>query len=151
MANNKTNYKRAAVKYLKDREFYDCEYYVTQNGKEKEYKMSDIMADFISSYNDCSQGKFELTVKPDEPKILDPDGWLQYKPMSLDVPKGHKVTVTEKSMSCGYDYHKELAEKYLKVGEVYTVKSIAVYSSSSSVILEEIPDVTFNTVNFIDA
>lgn len=56
-------YKRAAVKYFKDREFYDGEYYVTINGKEKEYKLSDLMADFMAIHNDGALGKFETLTK----------------------------------------------------------------------------------------
>lgn len=59
MENNKISYKRAAVKYFKDREFYDAEYYVTINGKQREYKLSDLMADFMGVHNDGAPGKFE--------------------------------------------------------------------------------------------
>ncbi len=83
-------------------------------------------------------------------KISDPKGLLQQKSMNIYAEKGHKVTVTEQSIINGHDSDKKKAKKFLKVGGVYTVESMEVYSWSSTVKLQEIPNQEFNSVNFID-
>lgn len=83
-------------------------------------------------------------------QILDPHGVLNEPSMSIDAKKGHKVTVTEKSIANGYPLDEEKARHYLKVGKVYTVARMDVHNWSSTVILQEIPGVEFNSVHFID-
>jgi hypothetical protein len=50
----------------------------------------------------------------------------------------------------GYDFDKDIANKCLFVGHIYTVDWIDVHSCSSSVHLVEVPGVSFNTVLFGD-
>ena len=71
--------------------------------------------------------------------------------MSVNAQKGHKVTVTEKSIANGYPFDEEKARQLLKVGQVYTVELMDVQNWSSTVLLREIPGVEFNSVHFIDA
>jgi len=68
--------------------------------------------------------------------------------MEIYVIKGHKVICDE--MSMGYVYHQEIAKKYLELGKIYTVKKTIVESSSTAVILQEIPDIEFNSTYFED-
>ena len=86
-----------------------------------------------------------------ETKISDPNGIMNQPSMKLDAEKGHRVTVTEQSIKNGYDYDKEKAEKFLKVGKVYTLESMEVHNWSSTVKLQEVPNQEFNSVNFVDA
>jgi hypothetical protein len=67
--------------------------------------------------------------------------------MSMDIysPEGTKVTFLDRN---GTDFDRVEAEKILKVGQVYTIKSIEVYDWVSYVTLEEVPDKTFNSVMF---
>lgn len=67
--------------------------------------------------------------------------------MNIYTEKGVKIVYLGTG---GYDSDKEHANKYLKVGEIYTVISIDVYDWSSEVCLEEVPNVYFNTVHFED-
>jgi hypothetical protein len=45
----------------------------------------------------------------------------------------------------------EKARHFLKVGQVYTVERMDVHDWSSSVVLQEFPNIEFNSVHFIDA
>ncbi len=65
--------------------------------------------------------------------------------MDLDTAKGERVVFTGKN---GYDYDREHAAEYLRVGESYSVDEIKINSSSSRVRLTEFPQFTFNTVMF---
>ena len=71
--------------------------------------------------------------------------------MKLHAEKGHNVTVTEQSIQNGYDYDINKAKKFLKVGEIYTIDRMEVHNWSSSVVLQEVPKESFNSVNFVDA
>lgn len=88
--------------------------------------------------------------KKEKITFSDPDNILSHKSMGLCSKKGHKVTVTEKTINWGYEGDKEQANKYLEIGKVYTVKTTWVYNFSSIVELQEIPNKRFNTVHFID-
>lgn len=67
--------------------------------------------------------------------------------MNIYAKKGEKVKYTGKN---GRDSDKQHANKYLKIGEVYTVNQTFVYPYISYVELEEMPSKQFNTVNFDD-
>ncbi|GEM_PF-2358873 len=62
-------------------------------------------------------------------------------------PKGRKVRYLDKN---GYDGDRKFANKYMKKGDVLTVKEIYVHNCNSDVEFEEIPDYGFNTVMFED-
>jgi len=66
--------------------------------------------------------------------------------MNIYAKKGTKVVF--KFPENGYPYERKTAEKYLRVGETYTVESVIIDSWVSSVELQEIPNVRFNTVHF---
>lgn len=69
--------------------------------------------------------------------------------MSLDVhmtEPGDKVAF--KNPTSGYDYDQELARKYLKENEEYTVKVIDMGNWRTELIFEEVPGVEFNSVLF---
>lgn len=67
--------------------------------------------------------------------------------MDMYAQRGSKVIFTGQG---GRDSDKEFANKYLKVGEVYTVKTTKVFDWISFVVLEELPFKDFNTVMFED-
>ncbi len=68
--------------------------------------------------------------------------------MNIYALRGHKVRLI--NTSSGYYYQTERAEKYLKVGEVYTVDYTEVHSESTDVVLQEVPGVEFNSTCFED-
>lgn len=68
--------------------------------------------------------------------------------MNIFAIKGHKVKCV--TLNAGYDYHKEIAEKHLEVGEEYIIERTDVDSYHTDVYLKEIPGVKFNSVFFSD-
>ena len=73
-----------------------------------------------------------------------------FNTMSLNAEKGHKVKVTDTTIDNGYDLDIEQAKKFLSVGQTYTIESIRVEDWNTTVVLQEFPNETFNSVNFID-
>ena len=69
--------------------------------------------------------------------------------MNIYAEQGHKVIA--KHLDWGWDSDEEKAKKYLVQNQEYTVAYTIVYSSSTEVFLEEIPNISFNSVHFIDA
>jgi hypothetical protein len=65
--------------------------------------------------------------------------------MDIYTKKGTKVKYTGTG---GYDSHKEHANKYLKVGETYTVLNTNVSGWHTDVFLQEVPNQCFNSVHF---
>lgn len=65
--------------------------------------------------------------------------------MDIYSPPGTKVTFLDVN---GTEFDRAEAEKILKVGQVYTIVDIDVGSWRSDIILEEIPNKTFNSVMF---
>lgn len=80
------------------------------------------------------------------------DGRKQYgrvgPVMSLDRKPGESVLFAHPDHGCWAD--RAHASEFLLPGRIYTVRSVKVYSSSSTVELEEFPRVRFNTVMFMD-
>ena len=68
--------------------------------------------------------------------------------MEIFAPKGHKVKLEHPN--AGYEYQQETAREHLKVGEVYTVDHTVVGSCHTTVYLQEVPGVAFNSVLFDD-
>jgi len=68
--------------------------------------------------------------------------------MNIYALKGHKVKCY--TLSNGYDHDKEIAQKYLEVGKEYTVEETQVNSWNTDVLLQEFPNVKFNSVFFKD-
>lgn len=68
--------------------------------------------------------------------------------MNIYALKGHKVKAVDTTP--GYHYQIQRAEKYLKIGKVYTVEYTEVHSESTDVVLQEIPGVEFNSTCFED-
>jgi len=65
--------------------------------------------------------------------------------MNLDCKHGMKVRYIGEG---GWDADKVHANKYLTVGEIYTVDIIDIGNWSSDVYLIEFPEIDFNTVMF---
>lgn len=65
--------------------------------------------------------------------------------LRLDAASGTKVRYTGEG---GWDADKVHANKYLTVGEIYTVDIIDIGSWCSEVYLVEVPHLDFNTVMF---
>jgi hypothetical protein len=61
---------------------------------------------------------------------------------------GHQVKLAPDSLLFGYEEEKEDAKKYLAIGVMYTVKQTVVTPSHSTVELEEVPRISFNTLHF---
>jgi hypothetical protein len=72
------------------------------------------------------------------------------KSMQIFSAKGSKVSVTKNTANNGMPSDKELVRKLLKIDEVYSVLHTCVGRSSSTVVLQEFPNVHFNTVNFVN-
>lgn len=68
--------------------------------------------------------------------------------MNIYALKGHKVKCT--SLEGLYQYQTELAHKHLELHKIYTVESTEVHSSSTDVILQEFPEIEFNSCHFDD-
>lgn len=81
---------------------------------------------------------------------LNPEEVNIHDTMDIYSPEGTKVTPIFKNgeLCNGYEMEREWDWKYLKEGEIYTVESISVGQSHSSVILKEVPILSFNTVHF---
>ena len=66
--------------------------------------------------------------------------------MRIDAPYGTKVKFTHPTY--GWPGDIKQAERYLKLGQIYTVLRTVIYDSSTTVYLEEIPRIGFNSVQF---
>lgn len=64
----------------------------------------------------------------------------------LHAERGCLVAV--KSIDAGYTSQADQAKELFNIGDVYTVESVSVGSSSSSITLKEFPGKHFNTVFF---
>lgn len=69
--------------------------------------------------------------------------------MEIYALKGYKVKVTEDTKNNGNSWDKEKIKEYLTLEKTYTVKYTHVHSYSTDVYLQEIPEVKFNSVNFV--
>lgn len=70
--------------------------------------------------------------------------------MSMDIGNREGKKVIFNHPDAGRSFDQARAEKHLIVGGVYTVDQLDVDRNFSKVLLEEIPDVWFNTVMFDD-
>ncbi|GAA3915051.1 hypothetical protein [Litoribacillus peritrichatus] len=70
--------------------------------------------------------------------------------MTIYAPKGHKVKITEATAKNGSAWQQEKIAELLDIGKIYTVERTIVDRSSTAVILSEVKDIRFNSVNFVD-
>ena len=70
--------------------------------------------------------------------------------MNIYADRGNTVLVTKETAHNGYDDDKKQVEKHLQIGKLYTIRKTEVHSSSTTVYLQEFPNMTWNSVNFID-
>lgn len=70
--------------------------------------------------------------------------------MNIYAHPGTKVKVTEQTAQNGYIGDQEAVKKWLEIGKVYTVAYTVVGQSRTSVTLQELPERSFNSVNFIE-
>lgn len=68
--------------------------------------------------------------------------------MNIYALQGHKVKCV--TQDGGYDYDKQQAMKYLEIDNMYTVDHTQVDSWSTTVFLQELPGIGFNSVFFED-
>jgi hypothetical protein len=68
--------------------------------------------------------------------------------MNIYALEGHKVKCS--TFDAGYEYDKEEAKKHLELGKEYTVQYTDVDSWSTDVVLDEFPNIKFNSVFFED-
>lgn len=72
------------------------------------------------------------------------------KTMNIRSHPGTKVKVTEQTAQNGYIGDQEAVKKWLEIGKVYTVAYTEVGQSYTSVVLQELPERRFNSVNFVE-
>jgi len=70
--------------------------------------------------------------------------------MNICAKKRDKVIVTETTAKNGYEFDSNNVKKYLEVGKEYTVEDTIVDQYHTTVYLQEIPQIGFNSVNFED-
>lgn len=70
--------------------------------------------------------------------------------MNIYSKKGDHITVTKESIKSGYGCDIEKAKIHLSVGRIYTVEKTVVFHSRTKVYLQEIPDIEFNSVQFVN-
>jgi hypothetical protein len=68
--------------------------------------------------------------------------------MNIYATKGDKVRCN--TLSGGYDYHEEIAKRFLEIGKEYTIEVTVVDSWHTDVHLQEFPNIKFNSVFFED-
>lgn len=68
--------------------------------------------------------------------------------MNIFAIKGHKVVCD--TFDAGRYDDKEIAKQYLSVGSIYTIDYTNVYDYCTEVYLQEIPNISFNSVFFED-
>lgn len=66
--------------------------------------------------------------------------------MDIRTSPGSKVCFSNPSF--GYPFEGKYAQQHLSIGALYTVKETVIHSSSTEVILEEFPGLSFNSVLF---
>lgn len=70
--------------------------------------------------------------------------------MNIFAIHGHKVKVTEETANSGTEEDAQLVKEHLVIGQEYTVDETIINDWSSTVLLVEVPEFEFNTVNFVD-
>lgn len=70
------------------------------------------------------------------------------EPIDIYSKEGTKVKYTGEG---GYDHHRDHADTYLIVGEIYTIDHTDVSNWHTDVYLKEVPNEAFNSVHFINA
>ena len=82
-------------------------------------------------------------------KEFEPEPEISFhKTMNIFAMEGHKVKCS--TFNAGMDYDQKKAERYLTVGNTYTVDHTVAESFSTEVYLKEFPLIAFNSVFFTD-
>lgn len=68
--------------------------------------------------------------------------------MNIYAKEGDKVICS--TLDGGYDYHEKIANKYLTIGQEYTIEETVVSDWHTDVYLKEFPEIAFNSVFFED-
>ena len=68
--------------------------------------------------------------------------------MNIYAIKGHKVKCS--SLTAGYQQDIVRAERYLELDKEYTIEQTHVSGYQTSVFIEEVPNISFNSVLFED-
>lgn len=72
------------------------------------------------------------------------------KTMNIRAHPGTKIKVTEQTAQNGYTGDQEAVKKWLEIGKIYTVAYTIVGQSHTAVVLQELPERSFNSVNFVE-
>lgn len=72
------------------------------------------------------------------------------KTMNIRAHPETKVKVTERTAQNGYTGDQEAIKKWLEIGKIYTVAYTEVGQSYTSVVLQELSERRFNSVNFVE-
>jgi len=70
--------------------------------------------------------------------------------MGMDIYAQPGTKVIFDNPKNGYSYDQEDCRKHLTFGQIYTVERTDVHSAYTDVWLQEVPDVSFNSVMFSD-
>lgn len=70
--------------------------------------------------------------------------------MNINAQEGDKVIITEDSIENGYEFDKHRTKNHLKIGDIYTIDYSIIHKWSTEVFIKEVPNVSFNSVNFED-
>lgn len=70
--------------------------------------------------------------------------------MNIWAHPGTKIKVTEQTVQNEYLGDQEAIKKWLEIEKVYTVAYTEVGQSRTSVVLQELPERKFNSVNFVE-
>lgn len=74
----------------------------------------------------------------------------EVKTMDIHSKEGAKVKVTLETLENGRPYDQGKIHSLLQLEKVYTVQQTIVHQSITDVRLEEVPNVVFNSVNFVN-
>ena len=72
------------------------------------------------------------------------------KKMSMNIYSQPGTQVVYANVTAGWDYDQEQAQAYLVPNTIYTIAATEIDDSRTLVLLEEVPDVWFNSVLFDD-
>lgn len=128
--------------------------FVIMNGSQTWDNIDEFITDCIDEGLNESDRQRYLILIPDkwkqeeEEEIEDDD--RDWDTMDIYTSPGAKVMVTELTIRNGSDYHKELIGKHLQIGVPYTVDWCDIGNSSTTVHLEEVAYIGFNSVNFVN-
>lgn len=121
----------------------DCiglEYFSVWSREEMEKRLNDHFADRENSYVKLMHSALMFGGASEE----------ELETMNIHAEYGDKVKVTKITVLNGYKGDSDSVKKHLTIDKVYTVDWVDIGNWKSTVYLIEVPDVGFNSTNFVD-